>query len=92
MATRRWRTPRPLAWLGLVSYSVYLVHYVLIQVLRPVLNQRLPEAPAVIVFLVVLFGLSWLTHRFVEVPGQRWSRHRGLLLPQVQPGEQVVRR
>jgi len=33
MAARRRRVPRVLAWLGTISYSIYLVHYVLIQLL-----------------------------------------------------------
>jgi peptidoglycan/LPS O-acetylase OafA/YrhL len=78
--TRRWRTPRPLAWLGLVSYSVYLVHYVLIELLRPVLTglgNRLPalaEVPVAAAYLGLVGGVSWLTYRFVEVPGQRFGR------------------
>jgi peptidoglycan/LPS O-acetylase OafA/YrhL len=80
MLTRRWGTPRPLAWLGLVSYSVYLVHWVLIQLLRPLLTDldgRLPaiaEIPVAVAYLGLLVGVSWLTHRFVELPGQRLGR------------------
>lgn len=78
--TRRWPTPRPLARLGLISYSVYLVHYVLIEALRPVLTglgERLPalaEAPVAAGYLALVAGLSWLTYRFVELPGQRLGR------------------
>ncbi|MFI7543923.1 acyltransferase family protein [Actinoplanes sp. NPDC049599] len=78
--TRRWRTPRPLAWVGLVSYSVYLVHYVLIELLRPVLTDlgdRLPalaEVPVAAAYLGLVAGISWLTYRFVELPGQRFGR------------------
>jgi len=80
MLTRRRRTPRLLAWLGLVSYSIYLVHYVLIQLLRPLLaylGERLPapaELPVVAAYLALLLGICWLTHRFVELPGQRLGR------------------
>ena len=80
MATRRWRVPRWLAWLGMISYSLYLVHYVLIQVLAPVLTflgERLhgvAELPAVAGYLALLIGLSWLAHRYVELPGQRLGR------------------
>lgn len=78
--TRRWRTPRPLARLGLISYSVYLVHYVLIEMLRPVLTwlgDRLPvlaEVPVAAAYLGLVVGVSWLTYRFVELPGQRLGR------------------
>ena len=77
---RRWPTPRLLAWTGLVSYSVYLVHYVLLELLRPVLTglgERLPaaaEVPVAAAYLGLVAGVSWLTYRFVEVPGQRFGR------------------
>lgn len=80
MATRRYAVPRALAWLGLVSYSVYLMHYVLLQVSRPVLaaaGERLPapaEALVVAAFLTALVGTCWLTYRFIELPGQRLGR------------------
>jgi len=78
--TRRWRTPRTLARLGLLSYSVYLVHYVLLEALRPWLaglGERLPaaaEVPVAAAYLGAVLGISWLTYRFVELPGQRFGR------------------
>nr|BFE73064.1 hypothetical protein GCM10020092_063650 [Actinoplanes digitatis] len=80
LLARDGRTPRPLAWLGRISYSVYLVHFVLLQLLSPVLTplgDRLPvlaEVPVALGYLGLLLGISWLTHRFVEVPGQRLGR------------------
>ncbi|GAA0809495.1 hypothetical protein Sya03_44570 [Spirilliplanes yamanashiensis] len=82
-ALARWagRAPRPLAALGRISYSVYLLHVVLIQLLAPVLGRladRLPlaaEAVAAAAFTGLLAGLSWLTWRYVELPGQRLGRH-----------------
>ncbi|MEU4218101.1 acyltransferase, partial [Actinoplanes sp. NPDC026623] len=84
LLTRRLRTPRPLAWLGRVSYSVYLVHFVLIQLLSAALTalgRRLPalaQVPVALGFLGLLLGVSWLTHRYVEVPGQRLGRRTAL--------------
>jgi len=80
MAARRRRVPRTLAWLGRISYSIYLVHYVLIQLLAPVLTRvgdRLgvpAQAAAVAAYLALLTGVSWLTYRFVELPGQHLAR------------------
>jgi peptidoglycan/LPS O-acetylase OafA/YrhL len=74
------RIPRPLARLGLISYSVYLVHYVLIELLRPLLaglGDRLPalaEVPVAAAYLGLVVGVSWLTYRFIELPGQRFGR------------------
>ena len=80
MLTRDRPTPRPLAWLGRVSYSIYLTHFVLIQVFGPLLTRlagRLPAAGEIAVgtaYLCLVFGLSAVSHRFVEVPGQRLGR------------------
>ncbi|MBM2622685.1 acyltransferase [Actinoplanes sp. LDG1-06] len=70
MLTRRWRTPSWLATLGVISYSVYLTHYLLLLVMRPLLVHDA---------LVIAYGgtvliVSWVTHRYVELPGQRWAR------------------
>jgi len=77
MASRHRRVPRALAWVGLISYSVYLVHFPLITLLAPVLaalGDGPGEIPAVFAFLALLFGLSWLTFRYVEQPGRRLAR------------------
>ena len=73
-ACRHRRIPRWLTWLGRISYSLYLVHFALLQVLAPVLTRLaerlhgLAELPAVAGYLALLVGLSALTHRYVEVP------------------------
>ncbi|WP_127503743.1 acyltransferase family protein [Actinoplanes solisilvae] len=77
MLTRRWRTPGWLATIGVISYSVYLTHYVLLLVLRPLLPGNLSLAwqlALVMAYLSVVFAVSWLTHRYIELPGQRWTR------------------
>ncbi|WP_084598536.1 acyltransferase family protein [Actinoplanes subtropicus] len=80
LACRNRRVPRFLAWLGLVSYSIYLIHVPLIGLLAPLLTtlgERLHgpvELLAVAGFLGLLLGLSWFAHRFIEVPGQRLGR------------------
>jgi peptidoglycan/LPS O-acetylase OafA/YrhL len=80
LACRHRRVPRLFAWLGLISYSIYLIHVPLITLLAPALTtlgQRLHgpvELVAVAGFLALLLGLSWFAHRFVERPGQRLGR------------------
>jgi peptidoglycan/LPS O-acetylase OafA/YrhL len=60
-----------------ISYSVYLTHYVLLLVLRPVL---LPErslawqVALVMAYVAVVLAVSSVTHRYLELPGQRWAR------------------
>jgi peptidoglycan/LPS O-acetylase OafA/YrhL len=79
MLCRNKKVPRALAWLGLVSYSVYLLHPALIEVYSSVpwtQNENfLPmELFLVAVFVSVLLVCCWLTHRFIEAPMQRLGR------------------
>ncbi|MFI6317175.1 acyltransferase family protein [Nonomuraea sp. NPDC050556] len=79
MALRHREMPRVLAWLGLVSYSVYLLHPLLLETVDGLLPH--PEQVALgwrLVMLAgvvgLLLGLSALTWCFVEAPAQRWGR------------------
>jgi peptidoglycan/LPS O-acetylase OafA/YrhL len=76
---RHRRMPRPLVRLGLISYSIYLLHPLAIQVLRRLtidphrfsLAERLGWA---VLLLVVVLGCSALTYRFIERPAQALGR------------------
>jgi peptidoglycan/LPS O-acetylase OafA/YrhL len=80
LALRRARVPRPLSWLGRVSYSVYLVHNGLILAMGPVLAAAVAQGSVLLQVLVVglyfavLLICCQLTHRFIEVPGQELGR------------------
>ena len=79
MAGRHGKVPRILAWLGLVSYSVYLLHPLLIEVYDylPWTRGRHPFLLQVVMagaFVLVLLGCSGLTHRLIEAPMQRHGR------------------
>ncbi|MBC6457860.1 acyltransferase family protein [Actinomadura sp. HBU206391] len=75
MALRHRRMPRSLVGLGVISYSVYLLHPVLL-----IISDQLggtPERDDVLrlaVFVCVLVMVSWTTHRCVEAPMQRLGR------------------
>jgi peptidoglycan/LPS O-acetylase OafA/YrhL len=82
MARRHHAIPRWLSWLGVISYSLYLVHYTLILVLAPVLTwlgvhlHGVAQIPAVAAYLALLIGLSWLTHKYIELPfSTRFTTH-----------------
>ncbi|MEV4071784.1 acyltransferase family protein [Nonomuraea fuscirosea] len=62
-ALRRRRFPRWLAGLGVISFSLYLLH--------PLLLYASPNLP---VYLLVLIPLSLLTYRVIELPAQRLGR------------------
>ena len=79
MLCRHKKVPHALAWLGLISYSLYLLHPVLIEVYDSVpwtRNQRFVpmELLLVAVFLLVLLVCCGLTHRLIEAPMQRLGR------------------
>ncbi|MFI6505992.1 acyltransferase family protein [Streptosporangium sp. NPDC050855] len=62
-ALRHRRFPRPLAHLGVISFSLYLLHPLLLRV-----------SPNLWTFLLVLVPLCHLTHRLIEDPGRRLGR------------------
>ncbi|MFG1879004.1 acyltransferase family protein [Sphaerisporangium sp. NPDC049003] len=77
----RHRTVSPvLVWLGLASYSIYLLHPLVLQVIRslttdpsgiPLMTRLVWEA----VFFTSVIGCAALSYRFVERPAQRMG-HR----------------
>jgi peptidoglycan/LPS O-acetylase OafA/YrhL len=81
LAFRDVRWPRILTWLGLISYSVYLLHPALIEVYRhqawtahhSFWLQLLVDA----LFLVILIALCSLTYLAVERPMQNVGRRLG---------------
>ncbi len=78
-ALRHRTVPRWSAWLGRISYSVYLLHPILLWVLTTGLHEarQLPLAVKLAVaagYLGIVFVVSQLAYRWVEQPGQAWGR------------------
>jgi peptidoglycan/LPS O-acetylase OafA/YrhL len=83
---------RPLRWIGIRSYGIYLWHYPVIVLTSPAgSTEDLPRAAAQVAASIALAALSW---RFVEEPvrhgaiGRAWKRVRtgqlsGLGLPRL---------
>lgn len=83
LASRRRRIPRMLTGLGTISYSVYLVHPVLLAVIDSTIGRRRQDSLALeVAFFTVLLPLCLLTYRYVEAPSQTWGRR---LARRVQP-------
>lgn len=85
MSLRGRRFPTPLVKLGLISYSVYVLHYVLVLALDRALDPYHDAALVVQVlvatgFVGLVVGLSALSYRFVERPMQAAGRRLGRLI------------
>ncbi|MFF5518480.1 acyltransferase family protein [Streptomyces coeruleorubidus] len=75
LALRRLRIPRVLTGLGTISYSVYLVHPVLLAVTDGTIGRwRKDNVVLEVAFYVVLLPLCALTYRYIEAPSQAWGR------------------
>ncbi|MGW4472055.1 acyltransferase family protein [Nonomuraea sp. NPDC004354] len=80
MVLRRRLSFRFLAWLGTISYSLYLLHHPLLKAFVVVTGDlrraALPvQAGMAALYVVLVLGASWLTYRCVESPLQRLGRH-----------------
>ena len=81
MALRGRRVPRVLTWLGLISYSLYLVHHPLLKFFVEVSGDlrrsplSLQVGMAVLAMTLVLLA-SALAYRFIEKPMQAFGRRR----------------
>ncbi|MEV4178695.1 acyltransferase [Nonomuraea sp. NPDC049709] len=79
MAWRARRVPALLAWLGAISYSLYLVHLPILLVIMQVAGEMRWSPPPLqigvgVLFLALLLPASWLSHRFLERPMQLVGR------------------
>lgn len=67
-------------WIGKVSYSIYLVHFAVIELLKRILPEHLPVGKTIgfflayILILLLAAAISALTYRFIEVPGMNLGK------------------
>jgi peptidoglycan/LPS O-acetylase OafA/YrhL len=89
---QRLKVPPCLAWLGLVSYSVYLTFPLLLDIYDSIpFPQRYHQlnwlqAGAGLVFMASLLGCAALSYRFIELPMQRLGRRLVARLERRGPG------
>jgi peptidoglycan/LPS O-acetylase OafA/YrhL len=69
---------RGLAVVGVSSYSLYIWHYMLIEIIGPKLSDYgiRSQHPTLtgVGFTAFCIGVSWLSYRFIELPGQTMLR------------------
>jgi peptidoglycan/LPS O-acetylase OafA/YrhL len=80
-ALRRHRPPHWLTWLGVISYSVYLVHPLLLVISDLFIGRRHHDVVFLLGYLAVLLALSALTHHLIEQPAQRLGRRLSRAAP-----------
>ena len=70
-----------LLWLGRISYSLYITHYIFIRIFDAPWHHLFPEISGfgeawnlvvVVVEAFMIIGLAYLTYTFVEMPGRNW--------------------
>lgn len=65
---------RPVVYVGLVSYSLYLWHWPVFAYFRYFQGELVGSSAVVAVAIVVV--ASWLSYRFVEIPARYWKSSR----------------
>lgn len=81
-----WRETRPIAFLGEISYSVFLVHYPVFLIVNAAFARFAPGDPSInAIGLVICWGAGILVgarfHRHVELPACAWlARQAGFRL------------
>ena len=69
-------TRKPMLWIGLISYSLYLWHQPLFAFCRLISGEH-PSATAFVIASVVSMFLAYLTYRYIETPFRNkkaWTR------------------
>jgi peptidoglycan/LPS O-acetylase OafA/YrhL len=71
--------PGVLTWLGQISYSLYLLHAIVLFLIPravPDLGTRTAavRVAAGLAYLIVVLALAWVSYRIVELPGQALGR------------------
>lgn len=68
---RRLLASAPLAWLGKVSFGVYLIHAVVLENIEQI---GLPKSVGLLVGLASALGTAWIAHLTIEAPSIEWGK------------------
>lgn len=69
---------RPMVWVGLISYPLYLWHWPLLTFAR-IIESEAPSLALRAWLVLSSFLLAWLTYRFIERPVRARANSRGLI-------------
>ncbi len=72
---KQWLASRPLVWIGLISYPLYLWHWPLLTFAR-IFEGQTPTVAVRCLLLLASVGLAFLTYQFIERPIRFPSNHR----------------
>ncbi|MET9176844.1 acyltransferase [Kitasatospora aureofaciens] len=94
-ALRKRRFPKPLTWLGGISFSLYLLHVPVLHTLHYALD--VPKVPPTTSgkviwtaeYLAVIMIASWLMYKLVELPVQKLGRKVGKWADRRWPGGEL---
>lgn len=70
----KWIGVRPLRWIGLRSYGMYLWHYPIIQLTTPASQANEVHPLRIVLQLVLIFAVSALSYHFIERPIRRLGK------------------
>lgn len=71
---------RPFVWLGRVSYSLYLTHFIILEFVSVTLGSRLPPLAVAALAFAAAFVVAEVFYRLVEAPSIMLSRRIGSAL------------
>lgn len=73
-------TFRTLAWLGKISFSLYLIHFPLFKLFGYLHLELVGEKPAnflvSLMYLIPVIFFAWLFFKYIENPIHKWSKQR----------------
>ncbi|TRO14222.1 acyltransferase [Ectopseudomonas mendocina] len=67
---------RSMAWIGTLSYSLYLWHWPILAAIRYYLGTYEIPAPYLLTFTISTLALAYLSYRFIELPFRTRHGHR----------------
>ena len=79
VVNRRLLSLRPVVWVGLISYPLYLWHWPLLSFAR-LMTTSTPPAAIRLLLILASVVLAWLTYRVIERP-VRFGPRRGTIVP-----------